>query len=403
MATAGWKHDIGSWQSRKSLAFRQQQQQQQQSFSTTSMARGDHNEASNQRHGFLSQRLHKRSHGVVTFGSDFILPSSHLSSSPLPAAAAFMDAPSDVSLSALSEDLVPHERAATQVFDESVVSMRNSLADATADDGRMSWVTVFGAAPALILDVRNALEERCGATVTHHWPATGATCNWFYVEFEEHFDASRAVSLSPLTLCLGAKAGNLTVGIEWCHDSTFVRARVSKEREVDMQQNSVISRDSDTSFSALNASRMSGVALWTSEGRSFIQDASMRAAVEGRNRSAPKRRKFLASALKGSISIIDAVVGTQRIQFLPMFFLNRRQSPEQRLERLVALSNKKHKHLVPPQLLGATTTTLDATRYSIVVPMTSPWALWVNISTLLWLCLLVGWWWWRYQTVAFTV
>lgn len=308
-------------------------------------------------------------------------------------------------------EMQPRERASTRVFDESVISMRNSMLESAAEDQRMSWVTIFGVAPTLILEIRAALEKRCGQTVTHHWPAAGATCNWFYVEFEKHFDASRAVSLSPITLNLGQSIGNLTIGAEWCRDATFVRTAALKNQERDALQHNVVTQslnNNNTSSSSLlpNSSRMSGggAALWTAEGRSFIQEVAARAAMEGSaaDHSTRRKLKYLAEARGGSITIVDAVVGRRSLQFLPMFLLNRREAPEQRLERLIALSNKKNRHNIPLHMLGNTASdTVEAS--TIIVRSTSPWWLWVNISAILWTLLLLLWCWWRRQTVGFTV
>jgi hypothetical protein len=402
MAAAAWKHDIGSWQSRKSLLFRQQQQQQQQGMqsSTTSVSRdhGGHSDTNHRHSGFLPHRSHRRD-GAVTFGPDVWLPSSHFASPAPPP----MGSHDDVSLSAMSD--FSELRTDTRAFDESVISMRNSMVDDAVEERRISWVTVFGVEPSLILDVRTALERRCGATVTHYWPATGSTCNWFYIEFEKHFDASRAVNLSPVTLDLDGQTQHLTVGVEWCRDTTFVRDRALRNEQQDARRHDVTQTPNTSSI--LDSSRMSsGTALWTAEGRSFIHEASARAAMTNLTSQRRRNIKYLSAALQGSITIVDAVVGRKRVSFLPALLLNRRQTPEQRLEHLIALSNKKNRHDLPAQWLSSCSATGDSNSSqpsTIIIRSTAAWKLWVNISVFLWLGVLALWWWWRRQIVVFTV
>lgn len=366
--------------------------------STTSVSRdqGGHGDANHRHSGFLPHRSHRRE-GAVSFGPDVWLPSSHFASPAPPMGAHDL---SDVSLSAMSEDA-----RGGRALDESIISMRNSMLEAVVDEQRIAWVTVYGVEPSMILDVRTALERRCGATVTHHWPAAGATCNWFYVEFEKHFDASRAISLSPVTLDIDGRAQSLTIGVEWCRDATFIRSRAARVERQDALRFDVTQTPNTSSI--LNSSRMSsGTALWTTEGRSFIHEASARAAMS--NQSSQRRRhiKYLSSALQGSITIVDAVVGRKSISLLPAMLLNRRESPEQRLEHLIALSNKKNRHDLPTSWFVNTSASGDADSSkatTVIVRSTSPWLMWTNVSVIVWLIATLLWWWWRRQMVIFTV
>lgn len=303
-----WKHDIGSWKSRKSEDFSSRtaaQQRAEDQLRTESSQPGNH-------------LLRKGC--TVTFANNHVLPNFN----PAAVDRSLLDA--DVSVSELSE--------LTRPSNGDMISAVNSTLRAEDEEDRgNTWVTVFGVQPERFVDVRDALDERCGLTMEHFWPAQSAQCNWMYVRFLSSFDAAKAVHMSPITFCLDANSsrGNrtVTVGVEWCRDLVFTRAKKANR---------------DRSFQELNSTRLEGSSIQELSG-DMLQRSSMlqRGGTQALRTSweSSEESPSIVEPSKGCISIVDAVTGSASFFRLP-FLLHKRQTAEQRLMTMITATNKAY-------------------------------------------------------------
>lgn len=426
-SSAAWKHDIGNWQSRKSHVFQVPQPQAQRLHESDGAPPGGSLRHQGAVAGLFSSRQQRKSSTLVTFGPDLVLPSSV---TPPPA----QDV-TDISLSALSavstspNDRHPPQDATRPFDDDSHLAQPSSLI--TTDDAAVEeslWVTVFGVLPERFLDVRDALDVKCGPTATHHWPALGHNCNWMYVKFCHAFDAAKAVSMSPIELHVASCSGQrcaavvLTIGVQWCRDATFVRERCVRAAESYQRVNSTV--DSSGAHPTPRRHTRRATDVITADTLSFLSAASN--VAEGRSGlTRPTVMLTLRAPQRGCITVIDALIGQVPLLHRLSNVLNRKDSPEHRLERLTTRSNQQHLARVAAQMLtdalgqngpspsnrssrqesSKRHTTRQAVSHSLgntqptsasEIPLlavwsTSPWLLWSTWSTLLSLAAVVLW------------